>query len=50
MMKKYIIEAVYNGKRFKALEMARCLGRARKQFFDKWGYDAYVFNIKEVKP
>lgn len=49
MMKKYLISAVYNGKRFKALEIARSLRQAKRNFFDKWGFNAYVFDIMEVK-
>lgn len=49
MMKKYLISAVYNGKRFKTVELAKSLKQAKEFFFDVWGYDAYVFDIMEVK-
>ena len=48
-MRRWLVSAVYNGKRFKTLEMARSLRQAKRKFFDKWGFNAFVFDIKEVK-
>lgn len=48
-MKTYKVIFVYNGKRMHNLVKAKSFIQAKDFFFNEWGFDAYIYDILEVK-